>query len=128
MDTITTVTLESGVPGFMLKAAFLCFILNFAFGLLVRTGIIDSRRFRFVHTALYFCAIASLAITALAYWAFGPGIGAVACGAMVLVLLGMSRFAGRSRGHWIYALLCAALYIGLMLMMNHFNNEYTWTS
>lgn len=128
MDTITTVTLESGVPGLLLKGAFLCFVLNFVFGLLVRTGIIDSRRFRFVHTALYFCAVTSLAIAALAYWTFGPSIGAVACGVMLLLLLVMSRLPGRLRGHWIYAIICAAMYIGLMVMMNHFDSSTTWTS
>ncbi len=127
MDTITTVTIESGVPGFLLKGAFLCFLLNFVFGLLVRAGIIDSRRFRVVHTVLYFCAVASLGLTALAYGIFGPGIGAVVCGAMLVPLFFMSRFPGRSRGHWVHALICAVLYVALLLVMNHFNDRISWT-
>ena len=98
----------------MYLAAYFTFLANLAFGVLVKSGVIDTTRFRFIHHALYFVVMASIVIGAILAIGTAP-LRAGLLGGMTLLLLLMPRFRGRSRAHWMYATFCAALYSAIVL-------------
>lgn|GEM_PF-997163 len=98
----------------MLIAAYSIFLTNLLFGALVKGRIIDSRSFRVVHHLLYLIVVASLLAATLLAFMRGRQ-QAYATGAMAGLLLCMPLFRGRSRGHWIFALVCALLYTLLVI-------------
>lgn len=99
----------------MIAIAYGIFLLNFLFGLAVRSGVVDSSRFRFVHHGIYFLVMISLiAATAVAAWR-GERV-AWALGTMAALLLAMPRFPGRSRTHAGYATLCLVLYSAILFL------------
>lgn len=97
----------------MLIAAYSIFLTNFVFGLLVKSRVIDSRRFRFVHHMLYFLVVASLLASAILAFAEGRGSAWFLAGMTGLLLL-LPRFRGRSRAHWMYATFCSAVYSAIV--------------
>ncbi len=97
----------------MLIVAYVLFISNFLFGLLVRVGMVPAARFRIVHRLLYALVLLSLAAAAAVSIAAGRGIP----WPLVLVgvlLLGMPFFPGRKTAHAIYAVLCLAMYTAVV--------------
>ncbi len=98
----------------MLIAAYSIFLANFLFGALVKSRIIDSRSFRIVHHLLYLLVVVSLLVATLLAFMRGRH-QAWGTGAMAGLLLCMPLFRGRSRGHWIFAILCALLYTLLVI-------------
>ncbi len=98
----------------MLALAYMLFISNFLFGLLVRTGAIPDARFRLVHRLLYASVLLSLAAAAAADIIAGQGIPwlllTVEC-----LLLGMPVFAGRTSAHAVYACVCLLMYTAVVL-------------
>jgi len=98
----------------MLVAAYSIFIMNLAFGVLVRWRVIDSARFRIVHHVLYFIVMASLLAAVL--MAFGEGSAlAWPLAGMAALLLGMALLPGRGRAHRAYAIFCCAVYSAILL-------------
>lgn len=91
------------------------FTANVLFGLAVATGIIRSKRFRFVHHLLYFLVMLSLGIAAILTARQGTvaGYGLLT---LFLLLLALPRFKGGSRGHRIYATACFLLYSLLLFL------------
>jgi hypothetical protein len=96
-----------------LPIAYSIFLVNFVFGLLVKKRIIDSTRFRFVHHMLYFFVVASLLVATALAFIEGSERRWLQAG-MAGLLLCMPFFRGRSRGHWIYATLCCAVYSAIV--------------
>lgn len=96
-------------------AATLLFLANFALGLLVQFGVVDTKPFRWLHHALFFAVFASAAAAVLAgfYWgapyrwtllpvlglfvvlpyvrAGTRGHAALACAALVLYAVGLAQ-------------------------------------
>ena len=97
----------------LLQIAYLLFLLNFLYGVLVALGIIPRGRWGKVHHFLYLLTMAGIV---------AAGIESVvqqssllpALAAMTLLLLGMSRFRGGGRAHSIYATLCLVVYSVIM--------------
>ncbi len=98
----------------MLVTAYSIFLVNFAFGLSVRAGLIDSARFRFVHHAIYLLVIVSLAATVIVTAVQGGRFWAPA--GMISLLLVMPKFRGRGRGHALWASFCLALYTVVVML------------
>lgn len=95
-------------------AATALFLANFVLGVLVQFGVVDTKPFRWLHHALFFAAFASAALAvAVGFWQEAPyrwallpvlalyavlprvragtaGHAALACGAMVFYVLGLS--------------------------------------
>lgn len=88
---------------------------NLVFGILVKMRVIDSSRFRTVHHLLYFLVMASIILAAAIAFLMGAS-NAWYLADMAGMLLGMSLFKGHSRGHWIYASLCCAVYSVLLFL------------
>ncbi len=98
----------------MLKIAYGSFIINFTFGLLVKARVIDSRKFHLAHHGIYFVVMATLfAAISLDLWNERE-IPYLLIGLFGL-LLGLSRFGGRSAGHWQYATLCLIIYSAIII-------------
>ncbi len=96
-----------------IKIAYSCFILNFTYGILAKTRVIDATRFKIIHHAVYFCVMLSLAVAALVEWLDGkfPALLLIMAG----LLLGMTQFSGRTERHWQYALVCFIAYSALLV-------------
>jgi len=98
----------------MLTLAYIVFLTNFTFGLLVRLRVIESGRMRFVHHGLYALTLASL-VAAAVVEGMNAEYGRVwMLAAMGAFLLCMPFFRGWSRGHWVYAVICSVLYSALV--------------
>jgi hypothetical protein len=106
-------TLNLKLPALLLISFFL-FLANLAFGLLVKIGVIDNARLRFVHHGLYFLVIASILTATILSLREGLSHAALP-GAMTVLLLLMPFFKGRGRAHWMYATFCAALYSAIVI-------------
>lgn len=103
------------MSGSALIVAYGVFIANYLFGVCVGTGLIRTGRFRFVHHLLYFLTMFSLGMVALlALWR-GDGAGYLSL-ALFVLLLGMPRFSGGSRGHRIFATACFIFYSLLLFL------------
>lgn len=98
----------------MLLIAYICFLANFTFGVLVRTGVIPRVRFRRFHHLLYFSAMASLA-AAIIVDGFLHSYLPVAPLLVFCLLLVMPLFRGGSHAHIVYAILCLAIYTAIIV-------------
>lgn len=98
----------------MLGAAYSIFLANVIVGLLVKTHVITSSRFRLMHHVLYFFVMASLLAATVATFIHGSAAYAWQQVGMAAILLGMPLFRGRSSGHWMYATFCCAAYSALV--------------
>lgn len=97
----------------ILTIAYLLFVLNFLFGVLVALGIIPRGRWGKVHHFLYLLTIIGIVAAIIeAVVLKAPLLPAI--GVMALLLLAMTRFHGGSRAHSLYATLCLALYSALL--------------
>jgi hypothetical protein len=96
-----------------IKIAYSCFILNFTYGILAKTGIVNAAHFKIIHHAIYFCVMLSLAVAALVEWLDGkfPVLLLITVG----LLLGMTQFSGKTERHWQYALVCFIVYSAVLV-------------
>lgn len=103
------------MPSPTLTIAYGFFLANYLFGISVATGLVRSKRLRFLHHTLYFLVLLSLGIALLLALLHGTllGYGLIV---LFLLLLVMPRFKGRSRGHRIYATVCFLLYSLLLFL------------
>jgi len=98
----------------MLKIAYGSFIINFTFGLLVKARIINSRKFHLAHHGIYFVVMATL-FAAIAVELLNQGEIPYLLIGLFGLLFGMTRFSGRSTGHWQYATLCLIIYSAIVI-------------
>ncbi|RFM24430.1 MAG: hypothetical protein D0433_05425 [Candidatus Thermochlorobacter aerophilum] len=96
-----------------IKIAYACFVLNFAYGILAKTKVINTARFKVVHHIIYFCVIASLIIALL--MEYMDGKFPVLLLITAALLLGMTQFSGKTRRHWQYALVCFFVYSAVLI-------------
>jgi len=91
-----------------IKIAYSCFILNFIYGVLAKARIFNAARFKIIHHAIYFCVMASLIVAFLLECIDGkfPVLLII----MTMLLLGMTRFSGKTERHWQYAVICFVAY------------------
>ena len=99
----------------ILLIAYGFFVVNFLFGVMVGSGMIDNSRIRPLHHLLYFCAVVSLIAVVVVEVIGGLDIRWMAL-PMIALLLAMPFFRGGSRGHAIYASFCLAVYTFLILL------------
>lgn len=99
----------------MLVVAYIFFLVNFTFGVLVKTGVIPPVRFRRFHHVLYFAVMASLA-AAIIVDGFLHSYLPVAPLLVFCLLLVMPLFRGGSHLHIVYAMLCLAVYTAIIVM------------
>ena len=92
----------------ILPIAYLLFVINFLFGVLVAVGIIPRGRWGKVHHFLYLLTMAGIVAAAIEAVAQQRSLLMIA--AMTLLLLGMSRTRGGGRAHSIYASVCLVVY------------------
>jgi hypothetical protein len=99
----------------ILLIAYLLFVVNFLFGVLVATGIVERGRYRKVHHFLYLLTMlgigAAVVLAIVRNHSLPP-----APMAMALLLLGTSRFHGGTRAHAAYAVLCLVVYSMIVLL------------
>ena len=93
----------------ILLIAYLLFILNFLYGVLVAVGIIPRARWGKVHHFLYLLTMAGIVAAAIEAVVQQTSM-LPALAAMALLLLGMSRTRGGGRAHSIYATFCLVVY------------------
>ncbi|MCS7013191.1 MAG: hypothetical protein RMI34_02270 [Chloroherpetonaceae bacterium] len=91
--------------------AFSCFLVNFLYGILAKLRVVDAARFKVVHHVMYFFVMASL-VAAVSLEIYERGVP-VPLLVMVVALLGMTRFSGKSSWHWRYAVLCLVMYLAV---------------
>lgn len=96
-----------------IKIAYGCFLVNFIYGILAKFRIIESARFKVVHHGIYFCVMASIIVALLTE--FLAGELPIFLMIMAGLLLGMTRFSGKTSRHWKYALVCFAAYSAVLL-------------
>lgn len=99
----------------MLPVAYIFFLVNFTFGVFVKTGVIPPVRFRRFHHVLYFAVMASLAI-AIIVDGFLHSYLPVALVLVFCLLLAMPLFRGGSRTHIVYAVVCLAVYTAIVVL------------
>ncbi len=97
----------------MLAIAYMFFLANFTFGILVGTRIIPSSRFRQFHHVLYFAVMLSLAGAIIADGFLHSRLPVLSLCVFGL-LLAMPLFRGGSRTHAVYAVMCLALYTAIV--------------
>jgi hypothetical protein len=99
------------------SVAYLLFVVNFLFGVLVATGIVERGRWSRLHHVLYLLTM--IGIVAALTDAMLRRQPIVHLAAMALLLLGMTRFRGGSRAHSIYATLCLVAYSALLYKITY---------
>lgn len=97
-----------------ISLAFGCFLTNFLYGILAKLRIVDAARFKVMHHILYFCVMASLGLAiGMEVW---RGAAPVPLAAVFVMLFGMTRFSGKTRQHWQYAVWCLVAYVGVFAL------------
>ncbi|MDB5034775.1 MAG: hypothetical protein JWQ98_2016 [Chlorobi bacterium] len=97
----------------MLLTAYSIFLANFLFGVMVKSRVIDSARFRWFHHTLYLLVMAGIAGAVIEAIIAGSWRGLLLAGMGAMLLL-MPRFRGRGNGHWIYATCCCVAYSAIV--------------
>lgn len=91
-----------------------CFLANFLYGILAKLRIVDTTRFKVAHHILYFCVMASLGLAiGMEVW---KGAMPVPLVMLFVMLFGMTRFSGKTRRHWQYAVWCLVAYLGVFAL------------
>lgn len=97
----------------LIKIAYSFFVVNFTYGILAKSQIINTIRFKAVHHGLYFCVMVS--IIAAIVVEFLSGEFPMLLILMAGLLFGMTRFSGRTARHWQYALFCFLAYSAILV-------------
>ena len=93
----------------ILQIAWLIFVVNFLYGVLVASGVVERGRWRKIHHFLYLLTILGI-LAAIAVALLDGRSLPVPLAVMALLLLGMSRFGGGGRAHAAYATICLVVY------------------
>lgn len=97
----------------ILPIAWLLFVVNFLFGVLVALGVFPRGRWSRMHHFLYLLTMIGIISATIESIVQQPTL-LPATGAMAILLLGMSRFHGGSTGHSLYASLCLLVYSAIL--------------
>lgn len=96
----------------VLPVAYILFVVNFLYGVMVAAGVVERGRWGRVHHILYLLTMIGIVGTvAEAVLRHQPVLPPAA---MAILLFGMTRFHGGSRGHSIHACICLVAYSALL--------------
>ncbi|MCS6989372.1 MAG: hypothetical protein NZM06_07635 [Chloroherpetonaceae bacterium] len=102
----------------MLALAYSLFWANFVYGIVVKFGVFRSERFKILHHLIYFLAMLTLFMSAAYELFLRKFLSGMILLFVFLILLGMTRFSGRSSRHWQYAIFCNFVYTTVFIFLN----------
>ncbi len=97
-------------------AAALLFLANFALGILVQLGVVDTKPFRWLHHALFFAVFVTTAIAVVAGLWQGAGYGWALVPVLMLFLL-LPRVRAGTAGHAALASAAMIFYVAGFVWM-----------